>query len=911
MRGIAVVLCLSGALVVPSMALGNTYTVTTTGDAPADVGCQSPPGDCTLREAITAANDHAGPDQVNFEPVAVGVGTVVFTFLSELPAIADATWINGYSADPEFDEIAVELVGGGAGYPGLRVTGSGAQVQGVSIHGFSEGIVISGDGVELDNSRIGIRPDRVASQDAPGNGGVGVRVASGATGTRIGGVDGYDGNVVSGNAGHGVLVEQGAIDTILQFNRIGTSVAGQLPRPNDGAGIRVEGADTLVGGSGTNNVDANFVAANAGPGVDIGPTATGTVVRGSYIGLADDGSTALPNLGDGIRAGAPSTIGGLGLREHNTISGNAAAGIRLTAPGSQVLGNRIGVDELVTVARGNAGGGIVADDTETTLGNHRVEGGIVVANGTAGIVLRSTGTTVRDVHVGLLRDGTPMGNAGPGVRVTRGPVEIGGAVDGQGATIAHNAGAGIAVAPSAFGVAARLTSTFQNGGLGVDLDENGVTADDGPGDADAGANGRQNAPVLESVSVAAGQMAYSGTLASTATTTFGLEFSRSTSCDPSGRGEGAEIIGRGLVTTDADGRARFTAKAPTGLAVGDVLTATATAPDGSTSEYSACRAVTGPTDLRAGLRTRGTPEVGRQLSLVGQAVNAGTVTATDVVLELTPPPGTELLAVSPGCAGPIDGAVLCSIPALAAGETAERTAVVALRRAGSASAVAAVRAAELDAAVDDDRATLEVLVTPPPEGATPGATTAIDGPQPRFASSVVVARVRGTVEIVLPDGTTAPIDGPTIVPVGTTVDAAGASSRLTTAQPDGGLDVADFHSGRYRVTQRRVDDGVTTVRLTAALSCPPAPKARAAAKSKAKKKRRSRGLWGKGEGRFRTQGRYADATVRGTHWLVRDTCTSSTVTVRQGVVRARPLNRARGSAATLRAGASAVFTRRR
>ena len=45
-----------------------------------------------------------------------------------------------------------------------------------------------------------------------------------------------------------------------------------------------------------------------------------------------------------------------------------------------------------------------------------------------------------------------------------------------------------------------------------------------------------------------------------------------------------------------------------------------------------------------------------------------------------------------------------------------------------------------------------------------------------------------------------------------------------------------------------------------------------------------RALWGKGKGAFRTQARYAAATVRGTVWLTSDRCDGTQVTVRQGRV---------------------------
>ena len=52
----------------------------------------------------------------------------------------------------------------------------------------------------------------------------------------------------------------------------------------------------------------------------------------------------------------------------------------------------------------------------------------------------------------------------------------------------------------------------------------------------------------------------------------------------------------------------------------------------------------------------------------------------------------------------------------------------------------------------------------------------------------------------------------------------------------------------------------------------------------AMRKRRSRHLWGSGHGSFRTRGRYASATVRGTVWLQKDTCSGTLTVVRRGVV---------------------------
>ena len=50
-------------------------------------------------------------------------------------------------------------------------------------------------------------------------------------------------------------------------------------------------------------------------------------------------------------------------------------------------------------------------------------------------------------------------------------------------------------------------------------------------------------------------------------------------------------------------------------------------------------------------------------------------------------------------------------------------------------------------------------------------------------------------------------------------------------------------------------------------------------------------LWGSGKGKFRTNGKYSSATVRGTIWLVEDRCEGTLTKVRRGTVQVRDLKR--------------------
>ena len=90
---------------------------------------------------------------------------------------------------------------------------------------------------------------------------------------------------------------------------------------------------------------------------------------------------------------------------------------------------------------------------------------------------------------------------------------------------------------------------------------------------------------------------------------------------------------------------------------------------------------------------------------------------------------------------------------------------------------------------------------------------------------------------------------------------------------------AVFYDGIFTVTQKA---GITNLELTEALA--KCSKGAKSAASKVKKRK----LWGDGKGKFRTEGKYAAATVRGTRWLVEDdSCKGTTVTVKEGSVLVR------------------------
>ena len=123
------------------------------------------------------------------------------------------------------------------------------------------------------------------------------------------------------------------------------------------------------------------------------------------------------------------------------------------------------------------------------------------------------------------------------------------------------------------------------------------------------------------------------------------------------------------------------------------------------------------------------------------------------------------------------------------------------------------------------------------------------------------------------------------VAIGTSVDVRRGRVRMTTSAGRGATQNAQFYGGVYVTRQpTRGTRPVTELRLTEVLLC----RARSSGKVGASRAR-SRRLWGNGRGRFRTRGRHSVATVRGTIWVQKDTCTTTTTTVRRGTVDVRDL----------------------
>ncbi len=177
-----------------------------------------------------------------------------------------------------------------------------------------------------------------------------------------------------------------------------------------------------------------------------------------------------------------------------------------------------------------------------------------------------------------------------------------------------------------------------------------------------------------------------------------------------------------------------------------------------------------------------------------------------------------------------------------------------------------------------------VAATQPPPTPTPTPTvTPVSTPvatptaTPVAGQSVGAKEVGGKVLVKVPGSNRFVALDPSVIKNGAEVDTRTGTVEIT--RSDGG--VARFHDGIFKLSQ---SGGITTLTLTEKLTgC---PKAKSSA-SAAAKKPKTRKLWGDGKGKFRTRGQYSAATIRGTKWLVQDTCTSTITKVQEGVVSVR------------------------
>ena len=335
---------------------------------------------------------------------------------------------------------------------GLYINSSGNTVGGTAA---GAGNLISGNrfnGLALDTGASGSTVQgntiglNAAGTAAVANGNVGVSMAS--AGSTIGGASAGAGNVISGNGSEGVSVT-GAGNTI-SGNTIGLNAAGTAAVANSFGVVINNVAGNTVGG--TTALARNTISGNTFDAVMItGSGASGTVVRGNYLGSNPAGSAALGNGRNGVyvtSSASGTNIGGTAAGAGNLISGNGSNGLQLDSGSQLVQGNLIGTNAAGTAALANGSHGIyVGGGTSHAIGGSSAAArNVISGNAGGGVFIFGGGShTLQGNYIGTSANGaSALGNAGYyGVELYgTGSNQIGGTAAGAGNVISGQSGSG-------------------------------------------------------------------------------------------------------------------------------------------------------------------------------------------------------------------------------------------------------------------------------------------------------------------------------------------------------------------------------------------------------------------------------------------------------------------------------------
>jgi titin len=335
---------------------------------------------------------------------------------------------------------------------GVWIYGNGAN--GNVVEGNKIGTDVTGTiDIDSNGNALGNSEDGVLIEDGANNT-IGGSTATPGTGA---------GNQISGNIKGAVSIEgSDAVGDVVQGNLMGTNAAGTkgLHNGTDGVYVADGASDALIGGLTTTpgTGAGNVMADNAHYGIHItGQGTTGVVVEGNIIGLNAAGSAKLGNAYDGvlIDGGAfKNTIGGTATGAGNVLSGNHERGVEIDdAAQNLVEGNLIGTDVTGMKALGNDYSGVLISDKadyNTIGGTSAAARNVLSANGWRGVHIQegSADNLVEGNDIGTDVDGTAdLGNLYQGVLIDSGASSntVGGTASGAGNLVAGNHTNGVAL----------------------------------------------------------------------------------------------------------------------------------------------------------------------------------------------------------------------------------------------------------------------------------------------------------------------------------------------------------------------------------------------------------------------------------------------------------------------------------
>lgn len=486
------------------------YVVTKT----ADTNNTCLPGDCSLREAIKAANSDApNPRMISFNIPSSDTGydvngvCTITPSTYVLPPITNSVLIDGYS-QPGSKQNGLDLDAGDDAV--LKIQLSGTDLAdgslGLDLHYGAEwsvvrGLIINdfkGAGVWIENEGANQISGNFIGTNAAGTAAVangdGVAIVYGLFHLLGGDLPG-ERNVISGNTTNGIRMTGDETNVnFVEGNYIGTTKNGDAALGNAvGVYINDDSAGNVIGCEVING--DNLISGNSSAGVRI-EESSDNLVEGNFIGTDKTGATAIPNVtGVDLKNAPLNTVGTPDFG--NLISGNSGTGLWIQStpesgsPSStnDVQGNRIGINFTGTAALANNVGVLIHDASDNLIGGGNTSGdrNYISGNLLEGIRIEVSGSTaVSDGNqifgnsIGTNVAGTAaIPNQGSGIKIVGGFFnEVGCTFTGSGNLISGNKGEGVELTGGAgnnfvqgnlIGVQSDATSALGNGGSGVEI----------------------------------------------------------------------------------------------------------------------------------------------------------------------------------------------------------------------------------------------------------------------------------------------------------------------------------------------------------------------------------------------------------------------------------------------------------
>jgi len=564
--------------------------------------CATSGGECTLRAALQETKALAGPDIITFNIPGTGsLRTINLT--SQLPMIDHVLTLDGST---QSGDARVRINGVGAGYIGLWIAEDGCIIHHLELLNFSIGIWL----VNVTGTYIGETTVMDSSLD-------GINIYRGNA-NQIGGNDDIA-NVFSSNDRHGIQIDD-SDNNLIYGNYIGIiSNFSNSPNGENGIFIGDDSQGNIIGGSALGQ--PNYIAANDEEEIRISGTASGNILKHNYIQIKPDGSMVATGLSRGILIdGADQNqIGGSTFGDGNYVCSSIQITSEKDDASNFSFGNIIQGNQLGTSADGLsgclAGSAIsIVDSSDNIIGGIGGAGNLIAGYRDSGIGLSgelTTNNTIQGNQIGFDSDGQPLGgNYGISIYEANNNL-IGGLTLQTGNEIAHQGFYGIVLSGEMNLLGQWVTKTennqiqsnriYDNGDVGICLNPRaGCPTLNDDYDVDLGPNHLINFPRIYSAEYDGAflnlDVVMPGLL--NVTLTYSLDYFISSTCDPSGYGEGETFFRNESVIASMGGSIRFQRSWPAGSDVlGKYLTITATDPDGNTSEFSKCALIKYPNDV--------------------------------------------------------------------------------------------------------------------------------------------------------------------------------------------------------------------------------------------------------------------------------------------------------------------------